>query len=182
MLIYLWFPINMIHSAQKVLKEGTVYRFKSVPVDPYDAFRGRYITLRVGNNVISVNQAKEKFHRQQNVYVSINVDENNYANFQNIYTERPEAVDYIKTSIAYVAPNSVTIRLPENMQQYFINEKLAPLAERTYRELSRNSSQQDSVNVYLDVRVLDGKVAIEELYLKGKPIVEYLQELATMEK
>ena len=177
MLVYLWFPFNMIQGVQKVLKEGTVYRFKSIPVDPYDAFRGRYVTLRIGKRVFSVAHAKEKFNRQQTVYLTIKIDENGFADFENVFTKIPEGQDYIKTTVAYVAPNSVTIQLPENMKQYFINEKLAPLAEKTYRELTRNNrTQTDSINVYLDVRVLDGTVVIDELYLKGKPIVEYLRQ------
>lgn len=178
MLIYLWVPFNMIQSVQKVLKEGTVYRFKSIPVDPYDAFRGRYIILNIGSSVISVDQAKEKFNRQQTVYLGIKVDENGFANFENAFAEIPEGQDYVKTTVAHVSPNSITIRFPENMKQYFINEKLAPLAEKTYRELTRNNrTQPDAINAYLDVRILEGTVVIEELYLKGKPIVEYLEQL-----
>ena len=72
-----------------------------------------------------------------------------------------------------MSSNSVHIALPENMQLYFINEKLAPLAEDVYRQLTARN-QQDSIKTFLEVRVLDGTPVIEELYLEGQPIVEYL--------
>ena len=31
---------------ERILKEGEVFYFKVLPLDPYDAFRGRYVSLR----------------------------------------------------------------------------------------------------------------------------------------
>lgn len=38
-----------IMSYEKILKEGESFYFKVLPLDPYDPFRGRYVTLRFEN-------------------------------------------------------------------------------------------------------------------------------------
>ena len=36
-------PLSMIIKRESVLKNGGQFKFKTAPVDPYDAFRGRYV-------------------------------------------------------------------------------------------------------------------------------------------
>ena len=42
---------SQIISYERVLKEGEVFYFKVLPLDPYDPFRGRYVTLRFENAI-----------------------------------------------------------------------------------------------------------------------------------
>ncbi len=46
-LLQIYTPVSMIIARESTLKEGVLFRFKTAPVDPYDAFRGRYVALRV---------------------------------------------------------------------------------------------------------------------------------------
>ena len=39
-------PLGLIWQHQATLRTGTVYRFRTAPVDPVDPFRGRYVQLR----------------------------------------------------------------------------------------------------------------------------------------
>lgn len=43
--IQLAIPGYMIFEQNQILTEGTAYKFKTRPIDPYDPFRGRYVTL-----------------------------------------------------------------------------------------------------------------------------------------
>ena len=47
MLAYLYIPSSLIYRYEKISTEGTVFRFCPQPVDPYDAFRGRYVRLNL---------------------------------------------------------------------------------------------------------------------------------------
>ena len=38
-------PLSMIFRSERVLSGGQAFKFKTAPVDPVDAFRGRYIAL-----------------------------------------------------------------------------------------------------------------------------------------
>ena len=40
-------PVYMIVNREKTLVLGKQFKFHTVPVDPYDAFRGRYVALAV---------------------------------------------------------------------------------------------------------------------------------------
>ena len=176
MLLYLWFPYSMIADQQRILKNGEVFRFRPQPIDPYDAFRGRYIILRFVDQTIDFSNAQETFQYDDLVYVKLEKDSLGYYNFSNPSLEKPSAQHFIKTRVLYTNKDQVTVDVPENMQQYYLNEKLAPLAEEKFRELTRDADEGE-VNVYLDARVLEGEVLIEELYFEDKPVAEYLKNL-----
>ena len=174
MLLYLWVPYSMISDQQRILKEGDVYRFRPQPVDPYDAFRGRYITLRFVDQTMDIPNAQERFTYNDKVYVQLVVDSLGYYNFSKPSFEKPEASNYIKTKVLYTNKDQVTVDIPENLRVYYLNEELAPLAEKKFQELTRNA-EADEVKVYLDARVLNGEILIEELYFEGVPVSEYLK-------
>lgn len=54
-----------------------------------------------------------------------------------------------------------------------MNEKLAPAAETAYREHARRGHQRDACTT---VRVRNGRAVIEDLYVAGKPIREFLKQ------
>ena len=39
-------PASMIWKRQRTLREGRLWKFRTAPVDPVDAMRGRYLSLR----------------------------------------------------------------------------------------------------------------------------------------
>jgi uncharacterized membrane-anchored protein len=176
MILYLWFPFSMIVDQQQILKEGEVFRFRPRPVDPYDAFRGRYIFLRFVDQNLNFPDAQSVFKYDDKIFVSLEKDSLGYVNFSNPSFEKPEGQNYLKTKVLYTKENQVTVDIPENLQRYYLNEKLAPLAEEKFRELQR-SSDSNEVKVYLDARVLGGEALIEELYFENMPVSEYLKNL-----
>ncbi|MFE3848617.1 GDYXXLXY domain-containing protein [Flavobacterium sp. LB3P45] len=40
-------PLQMIFNQENIINTGTKFKFQTVPLDPHDAFRGKYITLFV---------------------------------------------------------------------------------------------------------------------------------------
>lgn len=176
MILYIWFPYSMIADQQKILKKGEVFRFRPQPVDPYDAFRGRYITLSFVDQRIAYPNAQEVFNYDDKIYVQLEKDSLGYVYFSNPAFEKPEGLNYLKTSIWNINENEILIAVPENLQVYYLNEKLAPLAEKRFMELTPTPADSNQVNVYLDARVLNGEVLIEELYFEGVPVAEYLKK------
>ena len=62
-------------------------------------------------------------------------------------------------------------RLELPFERFYMEEELAPEAERVVRERSRGG-QRDA---YIAVRVRSGSAVIEDLFVGGKPIREFLQ-------
>jgi uncharacterized membrane-anchored protein len=176
MILYLWFPFSMIADQQRILKEGEVFRFRPQPVDPYDAFRGRHIILSFVEQDIDFPNAQDVFQYDDKIYVQLERDSLGFTYFTNPAFKKPESQNYLKVTVWNASEKRVAVFTPENLERYYLNEKLAPKAEEQFLELVR-SAEGDEVNVYLDARVLNGEVLIEELYFEGKPVSEYLNNL-----
>lgn len=74
--IQLAIPGYMIFEQNQILTEGTAYKFKTRPIDPYDPFRGRYVTLAFDANqdVIPVVEGAD-IESEQWVYALLDIDE-----------------------------------------------------------------------------------------------------------
>ena len=166
-------PAAMIVRYESVLAYGTLYKFRTAPVDPYDAFRGRYVALRIKEDTAKVKN-KADFRYQETVYATLETDPDGFAKFATV-TKAPPAgkVDYIKVKVRYTySENDNVISLDVPFDRYYMNENFARAAETAYRENSRRGKE----NTYIAVRVLDGKAVIVGLFIDNKPIEQYLKE------
>ncbi len=161
-------PVSMIAKREATLKNGVVFRFKTAPVDPYDAFRGRFVALRVEVNSISKPMGVDLKYGQK-VFAQLTVDANGFAKISAISLQRPKAGDYLAATVGYCHENSVNLNLP--FDRYYMEEKAASHAEQVYREHSRRD-QQDA---YVIVRIKDGFAVVEGLYIGGSKIEEILR-------
>jgi hypothetical protein len=64
--------------------------------------------------------------------------------------------------------------------RFYMEETLAPRAEAAY---SRHANRRDRTvdDVYVSVRVKDGRGVIEDLFIKGRPIRDFLAKEAAAE-
>jgi len=162
-------PSWMIASQENILTKGTLYKFKTAPVDPYDIFRGRYVALATDQRSVTVENA-ENVARGQEVYLIIGNDPLGFAKVLSGQFTKPKIDNYIKTRVTYRSGNLVHFRLP--IDRYYMNEKKAPQAEALYRRRATRGNRQDA---YIGVRVLNGSALIEELYVGGQPIGSYFK-------
>jgi len=160
----------MIIKRESVLKNGEQFKFKTAPVDPYDAFRGRYVALRIAEDNVSVPRGI-LLSNGQSICAHIAVDEQGFAKLTTVTTGEPQGVSYIQAKVRYVSGNKVQLDLP--IDRYYMEEKSAPAAERVYREYSRRDKQ----DAYVLVRVKDGFAVIEALYIGGKRIEDVVRSL-----
>lgn len=172
MLLYIWFPFNMIRQTEQVLKHGNVYHFQLQPIDPYDAFRGRYVSLFYGNQEIP---SSDSLLSGQEVYITLQRDSLGFANFKNIYTEKPTQQDYLTTNVLYFNNGLVTIEIPENMAYYYMNEQSAPEVEKLVMFPMPSDSLQE-IRSSADIRILNGNAVVEELYINDLPVKTYLKQ------
>jgi len=123
------------------LRNGSDYKFIVMPYDPYDPFRGRYVELR---------PAELTYY----TYSVLGRDARGYA------TVLPESGQDMPKSGEYI----------KNLQlnRYYMNEQMAPIAERIQQNLS------DDDVMYLLVKVKDGHYVIEGLYLNDISIETYI--------
>lgn len=161
-------PLSMIAKRESVLKNGEQFKFKTVPVDPYDAFRGRYVALKMEKDRVPIPEGV-KLRNGQRVYAHITVDEQGFAEISTVTTSRPQGLPYIQAKVRYVYKNELQLDLP--IDRYYMEEKSAPAAEIIYRQHNTRKKQ----DAYVLVRIKDGFVVIEGLYVGGKRIEEVVK-------
>ncbi len=169
--IQMWVPLSMIARREATLRKGTAYKFRTRPVDPYDAFRGRFVRLVFENTDASTTNAAQ-FTQGQTVYVMVNVDTNGYAVLGDATPERPtQEGDYIRTRVTYwrsSTNNQIRVQLP--FDRFYMNESDAPEAETQFRRAGRRKQRA----AYALVRVRSGMAVIEDLYIEDQPILEFM--------
>ena len=162
-------PISMIVKREVTLRTGIPFRFKTAPVDPYDAFRGRYVAFRVEVNKVSKPEGVDLKYGQK-VFAQLAVDENGFAKISKISLKKPKDLTYLTVTVTYLNGNDVGLNLP--IDRYYMEEKAAPRAEQVYREHSRRDKQ----DAYVVVRVTNGFAVIEGLYVGDRRIEDIVKQ------
>ena len=162
-------PVSMITKRESTLRNGIEFRFKTAPVDPYDAFRGRYVALRVEVNKVGKPAGMDLKYGQK-VFAQLATDESGLAKVSGILLEKPKNPAYLIATVAYPTGNDVTINLP--IDRYYMEENAAPRAEQVYREHSRRDKQ----DAYVTVRVMDGFAVVEGLYVGDHRIEDLVRQ------
>jgi len=162
-------PLSMIVKREAALKDGEQFKFKTAPVDPYDAFRGRYVALRIEEDGAPA-AAGAPLKGGQAVYALLTVDDQGFARIAAVTTVRPRQKSYIQTKVERVIDNIVYVSFP--FDRYYMEEKAAPAAERLYLQQNQRGRQ----DAYVSVRIKDGFAVIENLYVGGKRIEDAVKQ------
>ena len=162
-------PIWMIIGEERVLRDGRHIKLQTRPVDPADVFRGRYVALGFVVDQVPRELVRGEFQPNDAAYVELRENANGFAEIAALQKEQPDGELFSKTTVNFVTPETVGVELPFN--RYYMDENAAPAAEAAYRE--RAGDPQES---WVTVRLLNGRAVIEELYLGGKPVREFLRD------
>jgi uncharacterized membrane-anchored protein len=162
-------PASMIWKRHHTLREGRLWKFRTAPVDPVDAMRGRYLSLRFEAEQFS--SAKPTYYRDT-VYVKLKEDAEGFAVVDQVSETPTEGDDVVKAEGFgwYEAKGHLRFAF----DRFWVTEANAPAAEKAYAAHSR----REKVDAYATVRVMAGDAGIEELYIAGQPLREYLRRHA----
>lgn len=169
-------PVALVQRAQATLEQGTPYRFRTAPVDPADPFRGRYVALDFEAAQIAV-PAGLRFEPDARLWAPIFVGEDGYARLGVPQAQPPEGDRVAVRVLWHDEQNGLRIALP--FDRYYMDEQLAPEAERLYRDSNPalpESDEDPRRAAYVSVRVRKGYALIEELYIDGVPVRERLRQ------
>lgn len=164
-------PIWMIAHGEQIRAGGKVFKFVSQPVDPFDAFRGRYVTLNLAADDpwLDVKDGTPPAVNQT-VNVALQVGSDGFANLAGAYTGVPTET-YLTLPVKAVNDHQVQVELP--FSRYYLEESLAAKAETAYREHSQSNAK---AKAYVEVKVLDGKGQLSELFIGEQPLMEFLKK------
>ena len=166
-LLQLAVPASMILKREHTLAHGQAFKFRTAPVDPYDAFRGRFVALGFEQQSVAVPPDHD-FLRNETVHALLAEDAEGFARFSGISRSRPLAEPYLTVKIRQAMDDQVYLRLP--FDRFYMEETEAPDAERAYRQNSVRTNR----NAYVQVRIEKGFGVIEDLFVDDTPIRKYL--------
>jgi len=168
-------PASMILRREATLRDGVAYRFRTQPVDPYDAFRGRYVALGFEQDHAPW-RGTGVAGRGTSAFAAIETGADGFARVRELTPAPPATGGYLKVRIRYLdgGANAGTAYFSMPFDRYFMEEKKAPIAERVYREHSRGGTIHPDTHVV--VRVRNGDSVLEDLCVAGTPIRRYLAE------
>lgn len=173
-------PAWLIQRGQATLAQGSAYRFRTAPVDPLDPFRGRYVALDFEAARVNPLGVAQRYAAGERLYAPILVGADGYARLAAPLRRPPDSGDYLEVRVQWAGDGELGLRLP--FDRYYLDERLAPQAERAYAQANRARPGADAptagVPTYALVRVRQGYALIEELYLEGRPLRALLHEAA----
>ena len=161
-------PASMIWRGDQTLREGQRYYFRTAPVDPVDAFRGRYVVLSFDAATVANPQALS-LRRGERVYVPLSVGADRFAVLGAPLPEPPPG-PYLEAHVRGTGLRELTLQLP--FDRYYIDEHLALAAEEAAREASGRRGEVS--RAYVTVKVRDGHAVLEELFIDDVPVHRYL--------
>jgi uncharacterized membrane-anchored protein len=167
-------PTKMVYDSENTIAEGTLYRFKTAPIDPSDPMRGKYITLNFQENFFQFTDSAE-WQRGEQIFVTFTTDSAGFAIPEQVYHTRPEAESYLGTFVDYVDNYSddykVWYKLP--FDRFYLEESKASQAEQIYWQAQRDSAQV----AYAEVSIGQGQAVLKNVIINDKPIIDIINEL-----
>jgi len=179
-LFIIGFPVFQICRYENVLAKGKTIKIKCRAYDPYDPFRGRYVRCRLETQVdYLVDFPKDDNPNNifiRNGYVLIDVGHDGYIQFKEVVRKRPKKGNYVRCRAHRYYNNNrsekarTTIILT-GLDRYYMNEKLAPKAEKALIEALRDEQK----TCHLEIKLLNGLAVPTQLYIEDQPIEEYVK-------
>ena len=182
--VQLAIPLAMAYRYERTLREGTVYRFHTEPFDPVDAFRGRYVAIRL--RLVTAAHPSNQDDQGSEFYVVLDRDAQGFATARTLSRARPSSGDWLRGAVSEDVygeagprtdagpperPVLLGTRIELPYDRYYMEESKAPQAEQAVRNFASSGPRMD---VTARVRVRRGLGAIEGLDVNGVPIERWL--------
>jgi len=162
---------------ERILTAGEVIKLECQPVDPLDVFRGRYVELNVKRQEVP-GPTDNPLRYHETVFASYEVGPDQFATFTGLSRTRPEKGSYLKCRASNGHRSyGEMMYFPEfPFTRYFMNERLAPHAEDAFLQVGGSRPG------VLQIRVLNGRAVLEEVYVGDTPLKDLAREMLEAER
>lgn len=177
-----YYPVREVLAFERPKVKPVEMRFRVGAYDPYDPMRGHYLKLRVQQRVFLSREECRKaksLHRdsRRKLFAVLEPGKGGLATVTAVCAAPPAGKAFVRTEYVWFNDRAekpcCSVDLPFN--RYFINEKLAADAEGLLRNITRDKKHSAVlvVNIYAD-----GRYAVKDLLVDGKPLMTYLRPAA----
>jgi hypothetical protein len=168
-------PLSGIWQHERVISRGTLVKIECGAPDPYDPLRGRYLAVRPAQSTVSEPEGFPDGGGMVPVWAALEAGEDGLARIKSLSLVPVSG----PTVIALTARNSGTtngtdtIWLAWPFDRFYLNERLAPDADKLVAERSR-----DGKKTVAEVRLLDGQAILTDILLDGVSIRDVVKQRA----
>ena len=162
-------PLMQVVRGEGILREGVALRLELQPVDPFDVLRGRYLALAFPE--------EEKEHTLppgvqggDTIYVVLEAGKDGLAHITRLSHSVQDGAFAYTIPDGYKAGDTIRINIP--LTRYYLPEEDAVKIDELFR--FRNNESPHS-NATLGVRIKDGQIVAESLWLDGQPYRDWLR-------
>ena len=164
-------PAWMIVDREWTLREGQVFKFRTRPVDPVDAFRGRYVWLGLQPETIDVPDTT-KWRAHQKAFAVLGADTNGFAIVKRLERASPNDEPAVPVTVSWWGSSRSEVHINwEGLDRLYMNETKAPSAETAYRKHNSRANQ----SCHVTIRVRGTHAVIENLFIDDQPIRDWLR-------
>ncbi len=169
--VQLAIPLFTIWEQHNIVKTGTLFLFKTEPIDPTDPFRGKYIRLQYTENLFPVKNTDE-WRGITDAYAVIEPDAEGFAKVTAVEkTKPPASLHFVQVEVylrdygEYADTPSLRITYP--FTRFYMEESKAEPAEQLF------STEK---SCYAAVYVKNGKAVLHNVYIDGVPIADLVEK------
>ena len=168
-------PLKMIYDSEITEREGKEYKFKTVPIDPTDFLRGKYIIL---------NYELENYPSQDTTFISgeyayavLTEGAGGFAKIASLHHDKPkDENNYVFAEVHSSYAGKINLEFPFN--RFYMNEHKAKAAETAYAEYSERKAKP----AYALIAVKEGNAVVKDVIVDGVPIKDYVEKEQQKEK
>lgn len=162
LIIQLSFPLFFIYQKERIHEVGHEYQFAIEPVDPYDFFQGKYVSLNV-SPIIYQQKNGEKFRTKDVVYAQFQQHKNNIEIIE-ISTKRTK--NSLKLIVSKNLPRrQLLFRLP--FKRFYTEETKAREIEQKIAQMQDTSDTK----AFVHVKIYKGDFVITDISRMGTSLV-----------
>jgi len=161
-------PAKMVYDSEMTERQGTVFKFKTEPIDPADPFRGKYVVLNYSAGTFETDDTE--WNQGEVVYAVLGKDAQGFAKIVDVLRDTPQTGStYITVKVSFYEGKKLYIDLPFN--RFYMEESKAYEAESGYREYS---GQVNAKPAYALVAVQNGNAVLKDVIIDNIPVKNYV--------
>lgn len=180
-------PFAQVVREEAIRREGMVWRFALQPVDPYDVMRGRYLALNFAAN--TTMDAPPGSKEGDTIYAVLQEDAQGLATVSRL-SATPEdkafalplrfhaAWEWEDKPGAESPGQKVDVRIP--LSRFYLPEDDALAIDRIVPRAT--SAEESSLQAVLEVRLKDGRLVADALWIDGQPYQQWLKAFLAEEE
>lgn len=161
-------PLLQVARGEDILRDGVSLRLELEPVDPLDVLRGRYLALAFPEERTQ-HPLPPGAQSGDTIYVVLEAGKDGLAHITRLSHSVQDGAFAYRVPGNYKGGDKITVKIP--LTRYYLPEEDAVKIDELFRFRGNETPRS---NASLGVRIKDGQIIAESLWIDGQPYRNWL--------